>query len=78
MAEAVGKEIKQLRKHLVSYDLSVASNGIGDYFTPQEAVDNAPANKKTTIQMFGGSWQKPDVPANKKIKFVMRQGAEWK
>ena len=78
MAEAVGKEIKQLRKHLVSYDLSVASNGIGDYFTPQEAVDNAPVNKKTTIQMFGGSWQKPVVPANQKIKFVMRQGAEWK
>lgn len=78
MAEAVGKEIKVLRKHLVKCDISVADNGIGDYFTPQEAVDNAPEGNKTIIQMFKGKWDKPTVPKNKKIKFVMREGAEWK
>lgn len=77
LAEAVGKEIPALRKHLVDRDLSVAKNGIGDFFDPQQAVDAAPAGKKTTIQLFNGEWQKPTVPKGKKIKFVLRRGAKW-
>lgn len=77
LADAVGKEIKPLRKHLVHYDKAVAKNGIGDYFDVQEAVDDAPEGKNTTIQLFEGEWRKPTVPKTKKIKFVLRNGASW-
>ena len=78
LAAAVVKEVPALKRHLVDYDISVASNGIGDYFTVQEAVDNAPEGKETTIQLFSGDWVKPAIPAGKKIKFILRDGARWK
>lgn len=78
LADAVGEKIPALKKHIVHYDISVASNGIGDFFSPQEAVDNAPMGKKTTLQIFAGEWRKPTVPKGKKIKYVMRDGAVWK
>lgn len=77
LADAVGKEIKPLRKHLVHYDMAVAKNGCGDYFDVQKAVDDAPEGKKTTVQLFEGEWSKPNVPKTKKIKFVLRNGASW-
>lgn len=78
LTEAVAKEIPELKKHALNYDFSVASNGVGDYFDVQKAVDNAPAGKKTTIQLFAGEWTKPVVPKGQKIKFVLREGAKWK
>jgi len=77
LADAVGKEIRPLKKHLVHYDKSVATNGCGDYFDVQKAVDEAPEGKETTIQLFKGKWQKPNVPKTKKIKFILRNGASW-
>lgn len=77
LANAVVKEVPALKRHLLDYDLSVAKNGVGDYFTVQEAVDNAPENKETTIQLFSGEWDKPEIPENKQIRFVMREGAKW-
>lgn len=78
LADAVGKEIPALKKHVVHYDMSVARNGIGQYFDIVKAVDAAPAGKKTTIQIFDGEWEKPLVPKEKKIKFILRNGAKWK
>ena len=78
LAEAVVKEVSALKSHFVNYDISVASNGVGDYFTVQEAVDNAPEGKVTTIQLFSGAWVKPSIPAGKEIKFILREGASWK
>jgi len=78
LADAVSEEIPALKKHLVHRDMSVASNGIGDFFTVQEAVDNAVDGKKTTIQLFAGEWDRPTVSKGKKIKFVLREGAKWK
>lgn len=78
LADAVAAEIPALKKHIVHYDMSVSANGIGDYFSVQEAVDNAPDGKKTTVQLFNGEWDKPNVPKEKKIKFVLRNGASWK
>lgn len=78
LADAVGEQIPALKKHIVHRDLSVARNGIGDFFDPQKAVDAAPTGKKTTIQLFKGEWQKPTVPKDKKIKFKLRNGAKWK
>lgn len=78
LADAVGEKIPALKKHIVHYDLSVAKNGIGDYFDVKQAVDNAPIGKKTTIQIFKGIWEKPDKQKGKKIKYVLREGAKWK
>ena len=78
LADAIGKQVPELKKHVVHYDMSVASNGIGQYFDVQEAVDRAPEGKKTTIQVFSGEWTKPTVPTNKNIEFVLREGAKWK
>lgn len=77
LAAAVGKEIKELRKHLVDYDYAVAADGTGDFFSVQDAVDNAPDGEKTTIQLFAGTWDKPVIPAGKKVKFILREGAAW-
>ena len=77
LADAVAKEIPALKKHRVCYDFAVAKNGCGDFFDVQKAVDTAPYGKKTTIQVFKGTWQKPTVPKGKKVKFVMRKGARW-
>ena len=78
LADAVANEIPALKKHIIRYDKAVAKNGIGDYFTVQEAVDNAEDGVKTTIQIFSGEWDKPNVPKGKKIKFILRDGAKWK
>lgn len=78
LADATANKIPALKKHIVHYDMSVATNGIGDYFDVQKAVDAVPDGKKTTIQLFEGEWTKPDVPKSKKIKFVLREGAKWK
>lgn len=78
LAEAVCSQVPELKRHLVKRDLSVDSLGRGDWFTPQEAVDNAPDGRRTTIQLFAGKWTKPEVPKTKKVKFVLREGAEWK
>ena len=78
LAKAMGHEVKQLRRHLVNYDMAVSKNGQGDYFTIEEALAAIPEGKKTTIQILGGEWQRPVVPKAKKVKFVLRNGAKWK
>ena len=70
--------MKPLGKHLVNYDLAVATDGTGDYFTIEEALAAVPVGKKTTIQILGGEWSKPVVDKSKKVKFVLRKGAKWK
>lgn len=78
LTDAIAKEVPALIKHTLNYDISVASDGVGDYFDVQRAVDNAPVGKKTTIQLFAGEWNKPVVNKDKKIKFILREGAKWK
>lgn len=78
LADAVAKEVPALKKHRVDYDLAVAKNGCGDYFSIDKAIEAAPAGKKTTIQILGGEWEKPSVPKGKKVKFLLRLGARWK
>jgi pectinesterase len=78
LADAIGEQVPELKKHVVHYDMSVARNGIGQYFTIEEAIAKAPTGKKTTIQVFAGEWEKPVVPSDKNIEFVMRDGAKWK
>lgn len=78
LAKAVAEEVPELKGHLLDYDYSVARNGVGDFFSVQEAVDAAPEGKEVTVQLFSGEWQKPAVPEGKKVRFVLREGARWK
>ncbi len=41
LADAVAKEIPALSKYIRHYDTVVAKDGSGEYFTLQDAVDNA-------------------------------------
>lgn len=77
LAAAVCEEVKPLKKHLVGYDLSVAADGRGDYFTLDEALAALPAGRKSTLQVLGGKWAKPSDMGHKKVKIVLRRGAEW-
>lgn len=58
-------------------DVSVATDGSGLYFDIQDAVDSLPAGSKATVLVGEGNWQKPSITDGKKIRFVMREGAEW-
>ena len=77
LIDEIARQVPALKKYVRHYDSSVASNGMGLYFSPQEAVDKAPFHKKTTILINEGTWKKPSVPKGKKIKFVRRKGARW-
>lgn len=77
LADALAKEVPALKKYVRHYDLVVAKDGRGDYFDIAEAVDAAPAGKKTTILVCAGKWTKPAVPKGKKVKFVLRSGASF-
>ncbi|MGN1376689.1 MAG: esterase-like activity of phytase family protein [Prevotella sp.] len=77
LAEAVIKEVPALAKYFVKYDIQVAKDGSGLYDNLQKAVDEAPTDVETVISIGNGIWQKPTIPKNKLIKFVMRNGAKW-
>ena len=77
LVDEIARQVPALKKYVRHYDSSVASNGMGLYFSPQEAVDKAPFHKKTTILINEGTWKKPSVPKGKKIKFVRRKGSRW-
>lgn len=77
LADAVAKEVPALKKYVRHYDITVAKDGSGRYMNLQQAVDNAPVGVKTTILVGAGNWEKPQVPKNKKIKFVMRENAKF-
>lgn len=77
LAEAVAEAVPELKQYYRKYDISVDKNGGGLFFDIQKAVDSAPTGKTTTIQVGRGEWSKPVVPKDKKIKFIMREGASW-
>ena len=77
LADAVAMEIPALKKYIHHYYMVVAKDGSGLYSDVQEAVDNAPMEKETTILVCSGEWKKPVIPKGKIIKFVMRAGAIW-
>lgn len=79
LSKAMVEKVPALKKHRVEYDVYVAKDGTGQYFDLQEAVDNIPSGKKRqTVSISGGTWQKPNVPKDKKLRFVLRRGAAFK
>ena len=78
LADAIVEAVPALKPFVRHYDLTVAADGSAVYFSPQAAVDAAPAGKTSTIMVAAGQWQRPVVPPYKKVRFVMREGATWK
>lgn len=77
LSKEIAVQVPALKKHIRHYDMVVAADGTGMYFTPQDAVEAAPVGKKVRILVSRGMWKKPSVPSGKKVKFIMRSGAEW-
>lgn len=77
LADETARQVPSLRPYLRHYDLAVASDGTGQYFSVQEAVDAAPADRRTIIVIGEGQWEKPTVPEGKDIEFILREGASW-
>ena len=77
LVEAITEQVPALKPYVQHYDLAVASDGTGQFFDPQQAVDAAPTGKPVTILIGNGTWQKPVVPDDKDITFVLRSGAAW-
>lgn len=77
LADAVSDVVPELRKYRCKYDASVARDGSGLYFDLQTAVENVPSGVKTTILVSEGKWKKPVAGKDKKIEYIMRQGASF-
>ncbi len=78
LSKVIAAQIPALGKYVRQYDYIVADNGTGNYLTPEAAIDAVPAGQKTTVLILHGSFKKPAVPKNKKIKFVFWGDARWK
>lgn len=77
LADAVSDAVPELRQYRCKYDASVARDGSGLYFDLQTAVDYVPSGVKTTILVGEGKWKKPVAGKDKKIEYIMRQGASF-
>lgn len=77
LADAVSDAVPELRQYRCKYDASVARDGSGLYFDLRTAVEHVPSGVKTTILVGGGKWKKPVAGKDKKIEYIMRQGASF-
>ena len=77
LADAVSDAVPELKQYRCKYDVSVARDGSGLYFDLQKAVDHVPSGVKTTILVSEGKWKKPVAGKDKKIEYIMRQGASF-
>lgn len=78
IADAVVETIPALKKYVRHYDYIVAANGTGNYMTPEDAINAIPVGVKTKILILNGTFAKPTVPKEKKIKFIFFDGARFK
>ena len=79
LADALCQEIPLLSKYRLEADIAVDPNGRGDCLSIGEAIAKAQQSSKSevVIQLFGGKWQQPRLPKKPRIKFLLREGAEW-
>ena len=77
-AKAVAEAIPELGQYLCHYDLVVAKDGSGDFFTVQEAINAVPDYRKgarTTILVKEGTYkEKVIIPASKNAVSLMGEG----
>lgn len=76
--KAVTEAIPELQQYVCHYDLVVAQDGSGDFFTVQEAINAVPdyrKNARTTILIKEGSYkEKVIIPASKNAVSLIGQG----
>lgn len=76
--KAVAEAIPELQQYVRHYDLVVAQDGSGDFFTVQEAINAVPdyrKNARTTILIKEGSYkEKVIIPASKNAVSLIGQG----
>lgn len=77
LANAICEKVPELKKHHIAYDIYVSKTGCGQFMDMQKAINSVPANKKLTVAISGGTWQKPKLPKGKKVKFVLLRGAKF-
>ena len=79
LADAICQEVPLLTRYRVEAGITVDQQGRGDYLSLDEAVRAALASSKaeTTIQVLGGTWQKPTLPKKSKVNIILREGAAW-
>ncbi len=70
LVDEVGCQVPALKKHIRHFDYVVSTEGRGNFLTLQSAVDAVPDGSKARILVIDGTWKKPVVPKNKKIKLV--------
>ncbi len=70
LADAIAEKVKALRRHVRHYDYVVSQEGRGNYFSLQEAIDAAPAGKRTVIRVLDGETRLPASARGKRIKVV--------
>ena len=80
LADALCDSIPVLRAFRTEADITVDSLGRGQFLSLSDAISVAQASSKaeTIIQILGGEWERPHLPKNSRIQFILRQGATWK
>ncbi len=78
LADALCQEIPVLKKYRTEADITVDRHGRGQFLSLDEALKTVDHQQPTTIQLLGGSWEKPQLPKKSKVVFVLREGASWK
>jgi len=74
--DAIAKQVPELTQYVRHYDFILANDVKANYMDLQQAVDEAPVGKKTTVRILNGEWKRPNVPKNKKIKFSVSKNAK--
>ncbi len=76
IADALCKEVKPLKRHLVHYDYVVSAKGRGNYMTLAEAIKDMPQGKKVKVYVLDGDWTISKASLlGKKVKFDTFTGA---
>ena len=71
LADAIAEKIPALRRHVCHYDYVVSSEGRGNYFSLQEAVESIPQQeKKVVVRVLDGDSSLPASARGKRIKIV--------
>ena len=71
LADAIAEKIPALRRHVRHYDYVVSSEGRGNYFSLQEAVESIPQqDKKVVVRVLDGDSSLPASARGKRIKIV--------
>ena len=80
VCDAIAEQLPEIASHLVHYDIVVAQDGTGDYFTVQEAINAVPDyshDKITTVLIKDGIYEEMvTIPHNKFRIHITGQSTE--